>query len=159
MNVLINHICCRESIWGGIYGCRVLVTIDMCAEDKGYYDPHEPDWLNLLEKHPFDNSAEPFMYNHTTLRLKPEVMKWLEDNIKDVIDRKGTVEKGWAVGTDKYNSIDRLSFSVFFQRQPDAMKFIKRWSSYKKPVDYLNYFKDIRRKLDLTTNTLRRVER
>lgn len=129
----------------------------MIADGKTYYDPHEPDWLNLIEQHPFKKDPESMFMRHDTRRLKPEVMQWLAENIKD---RKGEEHKqGWAVGTDRYNSNDAITFHVFFQSSRDALKFIKRWSSYKKPVDYLNYFKDIRKKLNLETGKLCRVPR
>ena len=157
MNILINHCWCRDSIWGGQYNCRVIVGIERIGKDKTYYDPPELDWVNLLDEHPFEYKDEVGFTEHDTRRLKPEVQKWLEENIKN---KKGySHEKSWAIGTDEYNSRSPLSFSLFFQSARDAMAFIKRWSSYKKPIDYLNYFQDIRRKLDLKTNRLRRVER
>ena len=156
MNVLINHCWCSDSIWGGCYDCRVIVSIDRIPEGKTYYEALKIpnlDWTNLLEEHKFewkDGAGD-------TRRLKPEVIQWLTDNIKDRDDDEH--KQGWCVGTDKYNSNHRISFSIFFERPSDALKFIKRWSIYKKPVDYLNYFQDIRRKLDLTTNRLKRVTR
>jgi hypothetical protein len=161
MNVLINHCWCSDSIWGGNYSCRVIVSIDRVPENKTYWEAvknPEPDWTNLLEKDDnFEYKDGAGFPKHGTRRLRPEVIQWLKENIKD---RDCDEHKqAWAVGTDKYNSNDSLSFAIFFERPTDAMKFIKRWSSYKNPVHYLNYFKDIRRKLDLKTNTLKRVPR
>ena len=164
MNVLINHCWCSDSIWGGQYNCRVIVTIDMIPEGKSYHDDHEPDWLNLIEDDIEFDSKKPFRTGrYETCRLKPEVMQWLNDNIKDVgpeeSDYNKHSKKGWAVGSDEYNSNSGISFSLFFQRRNDAMKFIKHWSSHKNPVSYLNYFKDIRRELDPTTGKMKRVPR
>lgn len=148
MDILINHCWCSDSNWGGMYDCRVIVSINMIAKGKSYYDPHEPDWLNLIEEDDnFISKDKAGFTKHGTKRLKPEVIQWLKDNIKD---------KSWAVGTDNYNSQDGLSFPVFFQSSRDALKFIKRWSSYKNVVHYLNYFKDIRRQLNLKTGKLQK---
>ena len=164
MNYLMNHCFCRDSIWGGQYNCRVIVSIEMIAKDKTYYDPHESDWINLIEEVPYDNGKEIPFKKYSTRRLKPEVVQWLNDNVKDRTLLKWQIEKGehkqgWAIGTDEYNSGDGLSFTVFFESSRDAMKFIKRWSSYKNAVDYLNYFKDIRRELNPNTGRLKRVPR
>jgi len=150
MNVLINHCWCSDSNWGGQYNCRVIVSIDRIPDGKTYYDAPEPDWLNILEKHTFD-------YGDDVRRLRPEVIQWLNDNVKD---RESDEQKqGWCVGTDEYNSNNVISFAIFFERPSDALKFVKRWSSHKKPVHYLNYFQDIRRELDFATGRLKRVPR
>ena len=150
MNVLINHCWCSDSNWGGHYNCRVIVSIDRVPVGKTYYDAPEPDWLNLLELHTLANGRE-------VRRLKPEVIQWLQDNIKDRQDDEQ--KKAWCVGTDKYNADMAISFTLFFERPSDALKFIKRWSSHKHPVDYLNYFQDIRRELDFVTGRMKRVPR
>lgn len=162
MNILINHCWCSDSNWGGLYSCRVIVSLNRVPEGKTYYDPPCPDWA-LVEEHPYtppESPDDPFR-RRDTLRLRPDVVKWLNRNVKD---RKvpSYVEggpKGWAVGTDTYNSHSGISFSIFFERQRDGMAFIKRWSVYKNPVSYLQYFKDIRKELDPTTGRLKRVAR
>ena len=78
--------------------------------------------------------------------LKPEVIQWLVENIPDF--QKG---KGWCIGSEKYMMTDSGSASVFFQRRRDAMKFIKTWSKWKRPLFYCQYFTDIRKQLDLST--------
>ena len=163
MNVLINHCWCSKSNWGGQYNCRVVVSIDRVAEDKTYYDPPMEDWTNLTEEYKFEWKDEAGFPHYTTRRLKPEVMQWLKDNIKDRKLHKWAIERGekpqgWCVGDDLYNSGDPISFTVFFERTGDALKFIKQWSVYKKPIDYLNYFRNVRKKYDPKTKTLRRVE-
>jgi len=134
----------------------------MVAKGKSYYDQHEPDWVNLIEEdESFVFQDEAGFTKHGTVRLKPEVIQWLKENVKDRKLLKWQIEKGehkqgWAVGTDKYNSNSQISFNVFFQSSREALKFIKRWSSYKNVVDYLNYFKDIRRELNPETGRLQR---
>lgn len=146
MNVLINWCWCSDSNRGGHYDCRVIVSIDRIAEDKSYSDPPMLDWVNLIEKHTLNTGSLGGTY---TNRLKPEVLAWLNENVAD---------QKWAVGTDAYNSIDTLSYKVFFQSYRDAQKFIKRWSEFGKPVNYFNYFRDIRRKLDTKSMTLKKVQ-
>jgi len=136
-SILINHCWCSDSIWGGKYNCRVIARLDQIPVNKSYYDTPSEDWTNLL------------VFDKTYLQLKPEVHQWLEQNIPD----RNKV-KGWAIGTDKYNSIDELSFSFFFQSAHDAEKFIKNWSSIGKPVEKLNHFKDKRYKYNPKTKTL-----
>ena len=150
MNVLINRCWCSDSNWGGVYDCRLWLTIDYVKPGLGYHDGPSLDWVNLLDTVNPDTIDE-------VVRLKPEVIKWLTENVKD---RTGHEHKqGWCVGTDEYNSNAGVSFSVFFHRRNDAMKFIERWSEYKKPLSYFNYFKDIRREFDFTTKRMKQVPR
>ncbi len=164
MNVLINHCWCSDSNWGGNYNCRVIVTIPSCDEGKTYYDPPSDDWKNLIEEHEMPQPIEQFG-RHNTWRLKPEVMEWLEKNIPDRPLKKWQIvkyhdsPKGWAVGTDKYNSTDVCGFAVFFESARQARKFIKRWASIGKATDYLNYFEDKRYKYNPKTKTLQRTQR
>jgi len=123
MNVLINHCWCSDSNWGGQYNCRVIVSIDMVPIGKSYYDDHEPDWLNLIDEVELDGETALRLREYDTQRLKPEVMQWLTDNIKDRIHERDGHKQGWAVGTDEYNCKSGVSFSLFFERQTDAMKF------------------------------------
>ena len=165
MNVLINNCWCRLSNWGGQYNCRVVVSLDQYDTTEDVYARKQtPDWNAIVEEHPYDNGKEIPFRKYSTNRLKSEVIQWLTDNVKDRKLRKWEVErgenpKGWAVGSDEYNSNDCLDFSIFFERATDARKFIKRWSPYKNPVDYLNYFRDLRWKLDPTTGKMKRAPR
>jgi hypothetical protein len=120
----------------------VIASLDRIPVNKSYYDTPNEDWTNLL------------VFDKTYPQLKPEVHQWLEQNIPD----RNKV-KGWTIGTDKYNSIDTLRFSFFFQSAHDAEKFIKKWSSIGKPAEKLNYFKDKRYKYNPKTKTLQRIER
>jgi len=158
MNILINHCWCSDSNWGGNYTCRVIVSIDRILKGKRYHDIPSEDWTNLLEEHAFDpDPTDPeSLFSFTRVRrLKPEIIQWLSENVKD--RNYDEHKQGWCVGTDKYNSGNILSFSIFFERQRDAMKFIRRWSSYKNPVNYLNYFRNIRKELNPLTNKLDRI--
>jgi len=150
MDILINHCWCSDSIWGGEYDCKTIVTLHRVPEGKTYYDPPSPDWA-LITEHEFSGAVFPSMGE--TLRVRPDVIEWLNANVKDrkipSYIKGGT--KGWAVGTDKYNSVSGISFSFFFERQRDGMAFIKHWSVHKNPVSYLQYFKDIRKELDFKT--------
>jgi len=161
MNILINHCWCSDSIWGGTYDCRCIVTLNRVPEGKTYYDPPDPDWA-LVETHPHPPGKGSF--RDETLRLRADVRAWLDANVKDRkltkwFKKEGDTVKGWAVGSDKYNSTSGISFSFFFERQMDGMRFIKRWSHHKNPVSYLQYFKDIRKELDPATGKLKKVPR
>ena len=144
MDIIINHCWCSDSIWGGAYDCRVIVTIERISKNKTYYDPPDKDWETIEQK-------------NNIIKLKPEVIEWLNTNIPNRKDKDSP--KGWAIGTNEYNSHHPISFNVFFDKQRDGMAFIKQWSHYKNPVHYLNYFKDIRKELDSKTGKLKRVAR
>ena len=146
MNILVNHCWCSDSIWGGHYNCSVILSVDRIPEGKTYYDPVCEDWQNLIE--------DPTGYDAP--KLKREVVEWLEKNIQNQKGDKSN--RGWAIGTDKYNEKNSISYNIFFQRQKDALFFIKNWSIYKKPLNYYNYFKDIRKKFDHKTKTLKLVK-
>lgn len=88
-----------------------------------------------------------------TVFLKQKVVDWLNENIKDKKDTdENTPEnerKGWAIGNDKYNSNQSYRINVFFDRQKDALKFIRKWSIYKDPTFYFDYFHDERREMNI----------
>lgn len=168
MDYLQNHCFCRESNWdGAFFYCRHLVSMDSYGHDKD-------DWIQIV-----DEEAETFLderlkkiceeineergretkereYRRSAPKLKPHVLKWLEDN---VADRKGEeCNKGWCIGSAQYRATDDLSMTVFFHRKRDAMAFIKAFSKYKKPVSYCQYFTDDRKKLNLETGKYEAVE-
>ncbi len=159
LNILINHCWCSDSIWGGIYSCRCIVSLDRIPEDKTYYDPPDPDWSIVYEHEINGNPIYPD--RRDCLRVRQDVIDWLNANVKNRNTPRyvegGT--KGWAIGTDKYNSNSGITFRFFFDRQMDGMRFIKHWSHHKNPVSYLQYFKDIRKELDPKTGRLKRVPR
>lgn len=86
--------------------------------------------------------------------LTPEVIAWLNENVKDQpiykkedddeVSRSPLADtKGWAIGNDAYNA--RQAFgevSIFFARQVDALKFIRKFSVFKMPTFYFDYFLD-----------------
>ena len=172
MHVHINHMYCRDSNWGGGYNSRYMVSIKRFIKWDGPETPDDEDWslLNesdILDKHLFSHSMKRKdnklsgkklreMCQTKTQRLKPEVYRWLEENIVDSKD--ADYNKAFCVGTDQYNAVDYLSFNIFFYRRSDAMKFIRTWSVYKKPTTYFDYFKEIRKEYNFKTKTLQVVE-
>lgn len=146
MDVLMNHCFCLDSNWGGEYNGRLIVGIDRIVKGKTFYDPPSADWVNLIERH--ELVREKFDDPYSTNRLKPEVMVWLKENVNG---------RRWAVGTDTYNSRSPLEFNVFFQSYRDVQRFIKRWSEFGKPLEYVNYFRSIRKRLDMKSMTLKVV--
>jgi hypothetical protein len=169
---------CTRPNWGGeAYLCRFLVTIERIGKGKTYHDEPEQDWTNLTEKFEYfdeedynrsieahkDNTSKvvnkDFLRRWSTKRgsrLKPEVIKWLNENIKDRDDKEHP--KGWCCGDEAYLATNSLSISLFFERRSDAMAFIKRWSVYDKPTTYFDYFREIRKELNPETNTLQTVK-
>ena len=155
MDYLKNHCWCSDSNWGGHYNCTIIVSL------YSYKEGYKEDWDKLTykadyfdeelyntfkERHPEYEDCEDVGWKSIN-KLKPEVISWLEDNVPD--DKAG---KAWCVGSDKYIATDSgISSAVFFQRRKDAMKFIKTWSKWKKPIHYCQYFTDIRKSLDLQT--------
>ena len=151
MNYLRNHCWCSDSNWGGNYDCQIIVDLNCYEED------YKEDWENLmvsvettkiLTSSSFPDLEVPCTYPN----LKPEVLIWLDDNVEDFQNFKG-----WCIGSKDYLMTSSSSYSVFFQRRKDAMKFIKTWSKWKKPLFYCQYFTDIRKELDITTGKYREI--
>ncbi|MDB4311806.1 hypothetical protein N9937_00085 [bacterium] len=163
MDYLQNHCWCSSSHWDGKhYDCRHIVSLN------SYQEGYEDDWNALI-----DPEAESFFdeesfnitfdiykergyppskksyYMRGVLNLKPEVLDWLEENVEDRTGEE--CNKGWCVGSTEYRSSPSTSLSVFFHRKKDAMKFIKTFSKWKKPIHYCQYFTDVRKRLDLET--------
>lgn len=145
MDYFKNHCWCSSSNWGGNYDCSIIVNLN-CYEEN-----YKEDWKNLIVQVPTKKKVKwPNMpeieIDTTYITLKPEVIDWLHNNVNDF---KG--DKGWCIGSKDYDSNCSSSYSVFFQRRRDALKFIKVWSKWKKPLYYTQYFTDIRKELDITT--------
>ena len=51
-------------------------------------------------------------------------------------------KKGWAIGNDAYRLTDHSQLNIFFDRQIDALKFIRKFSIFKEPTNYFDYFED-----------------
>lgn len=162
MDYLKNHCWCSSSHWDGeVYYCQVIVSLD------SYSDHTVDDWNSIMtteEVHDsdmyksmvmlFEDLGKPLEDLHKDMFIKdvpipkPEVLDWLTENVPDRPD--GT--KGWCIGSEDYRAGDSCcSFSFFFQLRTDAMKFIKEFSKWKKPVRYTQYFTDVRKVLDLET--------
>ena len=167
MDYVKNHCWCRSSHWDeNNFDCSIIVSLNSYEEgysldwknlmvavevfDQAIYNRHIEmlkKWQDLTSDIDFLKDVDKRAGMRTIFKLKPEVMSWLEDNISDI---KG--KKAWCVGSDKYNLQDSCSsYSIFMQRRKDAMKFIKTWSKFKKPINYCQYFTDVRKKLDLAT--------
>lgn len=164
MTYFSNHCWCHSSHWDSKnYDCRHIVGIEKLPIDGDYRsDEQTEDWTNLITaereiKVSKDDPLHGFRDFAYTVDLKPEVMKWLEENVED--RKKEENNKGWCIGDDAYRSNHIISFDIFFHRRRDAMKFIKTWSVYKKPIEYFNYFTEVRKKLNIETGKLELEER
>jgi hypothetical protein len=170
MDYFKNHCWCSESHWNGKhYDCQIIVTLYAKKEhyeddyntlmvEKDYYDKEDADsWAGYMEEVLIENGKEytqgdldEYKQRVGTKNIKvlnSDVMDWLKENIPDT-----KTGKGWCVGSDQYVATDSSSsYSVFFQRRKDAMSFIKRWSKWKKPVHYTQYFTDVRKTLNVET--------
>ena len=152
MNYLQNHCWCSDSNWGGIYHCRHVVDVPRNLKGECYHDGPHIDWIDMTTTKEYDVDDFGYEITKQLAILKPEVIEWLNENVKDRKD--SDCVKGWAYGSDEYRSHDSsVSMSIFFHRRNDAMKFIKTFSVFRKPIHYLNYFKDDRKELNLDTLT------
>jgi hypothetical protein len=154
MHIHINHCFCYDSIWGGHFDCCFMVVIPKYFPQYEHGDKAHEDWTRLIDEIPLP-VRELYDPLHTN-RIKPEVLKWLGKNAKDNLQQG---EKGFAVGSDDYNSKGIMDFKVFFYRRSDAMRFIKRWSVFQKPTTYFDYFKEIRKQYNFKTKTLQKVKK
>lgn len=128
---------CFKSNWDGKnFDVRNLVSID------------EENAKNLIIKVPLAPSTKN-NFAHYFKKLKPEVFKWLEENVKNQ-----NKLKGWCCGNDEYNQ-GYGDFSLFFYRRKDAINFIKTWSIYKKPTQTYNQNTYVHKILCLKTNKLK----
>lgn len=163
MNYLQNHIWCSDSNWGGRYDCRHLVSIHRYTEDKD-------DWLELINEQAeeFRDLSAVTAFNSMVSKgyvreehrdmfimkkvanFEPFVLNWLRANVADRDNPEQP--QGWCIGSTRYRAADsHTSQTVFFHRKSDAMAFIKKFSKYKKPTNYCQYFTDVRKKLNLET--------
>lgn len=138
------YFCCSCNWDNKMFDARNLVSIDYDTED----------FNNLIEKKSLYPDDE-FNSWRCYYELKPEVIKWLEENVKD----ENAKLKGWCCGNKEYNSLMGEYFSVFFYRRRDALNFIKTWSIHKKPTETYNQNTYVRKVLDKKTNTLKVVKK
>lgn len=161
MDYLKNHCWCSDSVWGCHYDCQIIVSLN------SYEYHNKQDWNNVLTKEKYFSQkryeeakkmfadkqyyTDDFHKSYATRDInipKPEVVEWLYDNV--ACGKNG--EPMFAYGSKDYTFEDSASsYSFFFQRRKDAMKFIKTWSIHRKPVYYTQYFTDVRKKLNLET--------
>ncbi len=171
MDYLRNHCWCSSSHWDNkMFDCQIIISLSSYREGytedwenlthkvKVFSQKKQDEYMTMMEDVQTKYLGKPLHLNpdfgHTTVhKLKPEVLQWLGDNIEDF---QG--EKGWCVGSDDYIARDSsCGLSIFMQRRKDAMLFIKTWSKYKKPINYTQYFTNVRKRLNL--KTLKYVER
>jgi len=164
MHYLQNHCWCSKSHWDEqMYDCRHIVSFN------SYENKYKDDWVALVDpdaekffnKEEFDRMVKFFgdgngnpddhkeAFTRRVPNLKPHVLKWLEDNVKDRPDKDSP--KGWCVGNSEYRSTNPIQLSIFFHRRKDALAFVKQFSKWKKPTFYCNYFNDERKYLNLKT--------
>lgn len=141
MNYFSNHCWCSDSNWGGTYDCRHIVTIEFLLKGGEYHrkETHNPEWYSLI------NHTQVLREDLRLVRhrmLKPEVLEWLNTNVKDREDE--THPKGWCIGTQEYIDKDIMGFNIFFHRLTDARAFAKKWAKHGTFDSYFNYFREIR---------------
>lgn len=164
MDYLQNHCWCSSSHWDGEhYDCRHIVSLNSYGEGykedwEALIDEEAEQFFNRREFEAFSEyietyegvEAKPEHFMKHVPNLHPEVLKWLEENVADRPDKDSP--KGWCVGSTEYRATgSSVSFSIFFHRRKDAMDFIRKFSKWKKPIHYCQYFKDIRKTLNLET--------
>lgn len=163
---------CTDSNWGGDFWTRYMVCLDTLKKVD------VEDCKNLLEtKEGFDEERWQIYCSMTEEKnwskeelesrrewckkefkvLKPEVIEWLKDNVADNLKDKDQ-PKGWCIGSDAYQMRDGHSVNIWFYRRKDALNFIRTFSVHKKPTTYFDYFKEIRKELNLKKNVLAVVD-
>lgn len=131
-----NHMYCRKSNWGDKpYDCKHYVNIDMYDE----YPEENVDWktIGYIKEEPTeDGLVDEVPY------LKDEVLDWLNNlpDLKRDYFKNGTLA-AWCIPNKESRILSSVEFAIFFGRRKDAMAFIKKFSVYKKPTSYCNYFK------------------
>ncbi len=122
------------------------------------------DMLEAVTKHKLnleeiDKTSEEYLKEMEELKedsysktntLKDEVIDWLNNNVKNKKNvRENTPlneKKGWGIGNLEYNSKDSNNMFIVFERQLDALKFIRKFSIFKEPLFYFDYFNDREKK-------------
>ncbi len=150
MHLHINHcFCTRSNHNDEDFYARYMVDIN-----KLEYDDVDWDRLIVMGKALNQERLEwnqhmaekcPEVYTESVIEewamvdcpaLKPEIIEWLEENIKPQKDG----EPGWAMGNDDYRSTVDYTLTLWFTRKNDARKFIREWSSFGKATSYFDYF-------------------
>lgn len=135
-----------------------LIIEELLLNEKDYLKTIEIVISNILEykklsEKEIEEIKERYKESYFELVpiLKPEIINWLNENIKDVkntesIDLQDI--KGWCIGNNPYRTRNH-GFNIFFKRELDALKFIRKFSVFKEPIFYFDYFSDDRRNMDL----------
>lgn len=130
-----------------------LIHLDDFFNEKKYKEDIEERKKDMAElnKEFIEDPYHKERFIRTGKYLNPKVLEWLEENIKDKKDtnEKTPLEerKGWAIGTPAFN-YEQFEFTIFFARQLDALKFIRKFSIFKEPTQYFDYFED-RQKIEM----------
>lgn len=140
MHVHINHMYCTDPLLnkkGKMYWCRYMVSVEKHKEDNKTLTP---DYESLTEEFKFFDEEE---YNNniasykklgydipeeesrkwatkTRYRFKPEIVQWLNDNIKDRVD--ADYPQGWCCGSDAYMAREWNAICLFFHRKKRCTK-------------------------------------
>lgn len=144
---------CIRSNWNEqMFDARNLVVIGIEELDS------DEDYRNLVHQEPnpeydFEN-YQPHVSRIIT-SLKPEIFKWLEENVKD--EKDGV--KGWCCCSEKNAVENYFTYDLFFYRRKDAMNFIKTWSIHKRATKTYNQDTYVEKILDLKTNKLIKSQR
>jgi hypothetical protein len=152
-----NHITCLNSNWdGNIFNAITIVYFDNKITKTDMLEDNEnneceklikienPDFKNLIE-----TTSEGFYEINT---LKKEVIDWLNLNIKDIkneSEKNINAIKGWCVENKEGLKLNCGEVKIYFKRQEDALRFIRKWSIFKEPLFYFDYLSDDRRNMDL----------
>jgi len=162
----INHCWCSASNHDdGTFDSRNMVDINKLEYDADDWDSliemtrvpsqERMDTIKRLsEQYPEMYDTEEKIAAHSLVEcpmLKPEVIEWLNENIKPAKDGS----PGWAIGNDEYRTVQSYNLTIWFIRHPDAQKFIKEWSSFGKATSYFDYFKNPIVNLVLDTTTMK----
>ena len=134
--ISINNNYFDESGWNK----RVELEKKYAKEDGTIFD------LEKYEKRFKDNYEE-----QQIQVLNQEAIDWLNENIKDKRDSNENnplnERKGWAIGSNDYIFRNNHYFVIFFERQIDALKFIRKFSIFKEPTFVFDCFADDRKEL------------
>lgn len=116
---------------GDCYTAQWLVSIKgySTIENGKYVRP--PEWVNITTEQKVMVTQAGFTFPKIRHSFKPEVLKWLEDNVEPSTDRaRSNNPKGYCLELEP----EGAHLNVLFLRRRDALKFIKKWSETGKPT-------------------------
>lgn len=177
MNYIINHYINNQNIHNIYFEANITVSINkeidniqILKENKILID--NPDWnilsneqivfdekrynkyikqMNVFINNNFisqtNNETERKRikenFNLSSFFLKNEIIQWLNDNI----DNKE--QQNWTTGNQEFNFKNHNTIFVFFKKQEDALMFIEKWSVFKKPTFYFDFFNNDKREISI----------